>query len=172
MKLKEKIKGDRLYLRSLTLKDATKKYCSWLNNEEVNKYLETKSVTIDELKEYISEKNKSKGCLFFGIFLNDKNHIGNVKLEPIDFEKKTANFSIMIGDKEYWNQGYGTEVIKLIIDYAFNTLKLEFITLGVKANHKVAIKLYEKIGFKINEYNMILDKQRIRQGAYHLVEDS
>ena len=95
-----KILGERIYLRKLTSKDASLDYCRWLNDAEVNKYLETRETTIEDLKQYIKEKNASKNCLFVGIFLkkSDK-HIGNIKLEPIDFDKKIATVGILVGEK-------------------------------------------------------------------------
>lgn len=145
-----KIMGDRIYLQGLDEKDASEDYCRWLNDPEVNKYLETRQATIKDLKKYIIEKNQNKNCLFLGIFDKENNkHIGNLKLEPISFSKKKAIFSILIGDKEYWSKGYGTEATKLIIDYAFNSLNLDTIILGVIPENKVAIKVYEKVGFKI-----------------------
>ena len=68
-----KIEGERLLLRILTEKDATEKYCSWINDPEVNKYLDTKAITLNELKQYINEKYNDPNCLFFGIFLKQNN---------------------------------------------------------------------------------------------------
>lgn len=66
---KIKIEGKRIYLRKLDEKDATQKYCSWLNDPEVNKYLETREATIEELRQYIKDKNKNPNCLFLEFFL-------------------------------------------------------------------------------------------------------
>ncbi len=152
--------SERIYLRELNLDDATPKYCGWLNDTEVNKYLETKYATIEDLKQYIKEKNEATNCLFFGIFDKKNNkHIGNLKLEPIDFKKKKAKFGILIGDKDYWNKGIGTEATRLIVNYAFNNLNMEEIELGVISKNKVAIRIYEKIGFKIEKIN--------RKTGYH-----
>ena len=150
MKLEYRIESNKIYLRTLNDKDATEKYCEWLNDSNVNKYLETKKANIDEIKNYILEKNESCNCLFLGIFdkSNDA-HIGNLKLEPIDFENKKATFSIMVGDRKYWNRGIGTEATSLIINYAWNTLKLDSIDLGVVADNKRAIRVYEKVGFRV-----------------------
>jgi RimJ/RimL family protein N-acetyltransferase len=148
----KKVIGKRIYLRSLTNCDASEKYCSWLNDNEVNKYLETRSVTIDGLKEYINEKNESDNTLFLGIFdkANDK-HIGNLKLEPINNVKNNATFSIVIGDKDYWGYGFGTESTNLILSHGFNEMNLMSINLGVISQNKKAIHIYEKLGFKIKE---------------------
>ena len=118
----------------------------------VNEFLSTKSATLTELKEYIRAKNNDDSCIFLGIFdKNQDKHIGNVKLEPIDFDNRTATFSIMIGDKTYWNKGIGTAVTLMIIDYSFNKLNISSLELGVLSNNLFAIKLYKKVGFYINE---------------------
>ena len=159
--MKKIIEGERVYIRELTENDATERYCKWLNDPVVNKYLETREATIEDLKEYIKSRKKSPNCLFFGIFLKENNkHIGNVKLEPIDFEKKISDFGMMIGEKEYWGKGIGTEVTQLVINYAFNELNLKKIRLGVIPENIPARKVYEKVGFKVTK----IEKNKIRHG--------
>jgi spore coat polysaccharide biosynthesis protein SpsF len=165
-----KIIGKNIYLRKLTESDATQKYCDWLNDPIVNKYLETRKSSIGELKKYIKEKNENDSE-FFGIFdIENNNHIGNIKLEPIDFQKKYAILGILIGDKKYWNKGIGTEATRQLLKYAFNELNLDYIELGVISEHLSAINLYEKIGFKkinleknaINHNGKLYDKLTMR----------
>ena len=55
----------------------------------------------------------------------------------------------MIGDKKYWNQGLGTETIKLLLDFGFNIHNLNNIMLTVFDYNKRAQKVYEKTGFKL-----------------------
>lgn len=154
--------GSTVYLRELNENDASETYCEWLNDPIVNKYLETRETTIEDLKQYIQSKKENPNCLFFGIFLkeNDK-HIGNVKLEPIDFEEKTSYFGMLIGEKEQWGKGLGTEATRLAVDYAFNVLHLKKIMLGVIAENKAAIRVYEKTGFQIERVN----KEKIKHGS-------
>lgn len=64
----------------------------------------------------------------------------------------------MIGEKDYWDQGYGTEAMQLILHHGFNTLNLNSITLRVYENNPRAIRSYEKTGF-------VLDG-RIRQSQF------
>lgn len=145
-----KIEGERIYFRKLNERDATKRYCQWLNDPEVNKYLETKSVTVAGLKKYIKEKNKNPQCLFLGIFSKkDSRHIGNFKLEPLDFKKKMAFFGLLIGDKNYWGKGIGTEATKLMMDYCFDNLKLNRVEAGMVPGNLASLKIHEKLGFKV-----------------------
>lgn len=148
----QKIQGSKAFLRVLTERDATKRYCAWLKDEDVNQYLETRNATIDGLKRYIREKISSDRCIFWGIFDQaSQKHIGNLKLEPIDFACQTAELGIIIGDKEYWGRGYAAEAMELALRYAFEELQLKEVTLGVSAENTRAIRLYEHIGFKIKD---------------------
>jgi ribosomal-protein-alanine N-acetyltransferase len=154
--------GTTIYLRELTENDANDAYCKWLNDPVVNKYLETRKATIEDLRKYIHLKKESPNCVFFGIFLkeNDK-HIGNVKLEPIDFERKTSYFGILIGEKEQWGKGIGTEATRLAVEYAFNVLHLKEVKLGVIAENKAAIRTYKKVGFEIKK----IERKKIKHDA-------
>lgn len=145
----EIIKGNRVYLRELCTNDASEKYANWLNDPIVNQYLETRSSTIEEIEEYIKSKTSDPNSLFVGIFdINTKNHIGNMKFEPINWSTKEATIGILIGDKNYWGKGIATEATHLFIKHAFEMLGLKKIKLGVDARNKAAIRVYEKLGFK------------------------
>lgn len=145
---KNRITGTRIYLRILNVSDASRDYCTWINSAQINNYLETKKTTVMDLKKYIKQKKMNPDCLFYGIFLTDTHeHIGNIKLEPLDLEKKTAVLGILIGDTRHWGKGYCKEVISLLANYAFTVLELESIDLGVYLNNVSAIKCYQKAGF-------------------------
>lgn len=161
-KSKIMIIGLRMYLRPLLENDASEQYCSWINNKEVNKYLESKEITMEELKDYIGKKYDDPNCLFLGIYLkNNEIHIGNIKLDPIDFKKKIATLGILIGEIDSWNKGLATEALIIIIDYSFKVLKLKEINLGVHKENIGAIKAYKKSGFKIFEENETGYKMKI-----------
>jgi len=161
-KLNFKIEGNRIYLRSLTESDASERYCSWINDQEVNIYLDSKKITVNELKNYIRVRDKDPNCLFLGIFLkSNREHIGNIKLEPIDFIEKKATLGILVGDKDYWNKGIATEAIKLLISYTFEKLELNEINLGVYKQNFGAIKAYLKTGFKVFDEKEDAYKMRV-----------
>lgn len=153
--------GKRIYLRRLIKRDATEKYASWINDPEVNKYLDSKKISIHELENYIWEKLHDPNCLFLGIFLkNNDEHIGNIKL---DFNESKATLGILIGKKSLWDKGFGSEAIKLLISYAFEQRRLIEINLGVnKENHR-AYKLYLKNGFRTYEETSPGYKMRLKK---------
>lgn len=75
-------------------------------------------------------------------------HIGDISLHSIDTHTNTAKLAVLIGDKNYWNKGYGTDAIKLVLSYSFDILKLHSIKLKVFEYNARAIRCYEKCGFK------------------------
>ena len=152
----------QIYLRELTLEDVSEKYLSWLNDPEVNEHLGltkdkaiTSKLTLDDLKEFVFKKWDNNSCYFMGIFLKETDeHIGNIKLEYMTINgEQTWGIGLLIGEKQYWNKGIGTEAVRLMLDIAF-TDKIPEVILAVKEENKGAIRVYEKVGFK--QYDKLL----------------
>lgn len=147
---------DRLFLRELLPQDASDKYRNWLADERVTQHLESRDDTVEKISEYIDEHLQRKDSLLFGIF--DKKtlaHIGNTKLEPIDWKCNSAIFGIMIGEKEYWNKGLATEALNGLAEYSRTRLGLKRIDLGVLKQNVAAIRSYEKCGFVVKKETSI-----------------
>ncbi len=146
------IESERLTYKRVSSEHISEDYVSWINDSEVNRYLETRgNYTLDLLKSYI-EQQYNKATFFWAIHLKDSNkHIGNIKIDPINFETKSGEYGILIGDKANWGKGYASEATIRIINYCFDELKLTKITLGVIEDNVSAVNLYKKLGFKIDE---------------------
>ncbi|MEP7135205.1 MAG: GNAT family protein [Chloroflexota bacterium] len=56
---------------------------------------------------------------------------------------------IGIGEREYWGKGYGTDAMKLVVQYAFMELGLYRVSLGLHEYNARALKSYEKAGFRL-----------------------
>ena len=71
-----RLESNSLYLRGLDHEDVTETYCEWLNNPLVNRYLETryKIQTIDDINNFITNKNQSIDERLFGIFIKEQNY--------------------------------------------------------------------------------------------------
>lgn len=147
--VRRSFEGQRIVLRTMEESDATERYASWLNDPEVNRFLATKSATMEELRAYITQKNSQKDAVLFGVFLKDNGaHIGTVKLEPLELTKKQATIAVMIGDKSCWGKGYAGEAMQLLIEWCFTELGCTEVNLGVVAKNAAAIRTYEKLGFR------------------------
>ena len=126
IKLNKSLKGDRLDLIPFKEEFITEKYLDWLSDIEVTKYLDVSNYdqTIDTITNYINRFNNSENYIFAIVIKEINNHIGNITLQNINWVHKFATEGIMIGDKKYWKDGYGTEARSLLIEFAFNDLKL------------------------------------------------
>ncbi|MBL7068263.1 MAG: GNAT family N-acetyltransferase [Candidatus Omnitrophica bacterium] len=143
--------GKRVYLRSLNPDDLEKGYLGWINDPETNRFLMSGifPTSRDKLWGYYEKVTNSNNDVIFAIIVkkNDK-YIGNIKIGGIDWVNRTAHCGRMIGDKKYRGKGYGTEALKLVIDYAFNTLNLNRIYNAIVADNMGAIKSCGKVGMK------------------------
>jgi RimJ/RimL family protein N-acetyltransferase len=136
----------------VSIEHVSSNYVSWINDPEVNMYLETKgNYTLDLLKSYIEEQY-NKEIYFWAIHLKSSNkHIGNIKIDPINEDLNSGEYGILMGDRLNWGKGYAKEATLRIVRYCFEDLGLSKITLGVIQDNINAVKLYEKIGFTIDE---------------------
>ncbi len=75
--------------------------------------------------------------------------VGSLAFDSIDWRNRAAEFGIIIGDKAYWDQGYGTEAVRLLVKHGFHTLNLNRIFLHVFETNPRAIRAYEKAGFTL-----------------------
>lgn len=82
-----------------------------------------------------------------GIFLNNNIVIGDIALQDIDWKNRSCSIGLGISKKEYRSKGYGTEAVKIIIDYGFNNLGIERITANTLEQNEGAQRSLEKCGF-------------------------
>lgn len=82
-----------------------------------------------------------------GVFLNDGEVIGDVALQDIDWKNRSCSIGLGIAKIEYRSKGYGTEAVKVLIEYGFNNVGLERITANTLEQNKGAQCALEKCGF-------------------------
>lgn len=142
-----KINGNRIYLSPMNIDDIDK-YLTWLSDENVARGINalSKMYNSENEREFILDTLK-KGKYNFAIIKKEDNSlIGNCGIMDIDNIHNKATLGIFIGDEENRNKGYGTEVLKLLIDYGFNILNLNNIDLKVFSFNERAIACYKKCG--------------------------
>ena len=146
----KKLQGENVYLGPVS-KENIPKIVKWMNDMDVLKFISQISFshTDETVQDYIEKCRKSPTKHYYGIFLNDGELIGGTDLTHIDSINRTASLGIIIGEKQHWSKGYGTEAIKLLVDYAFNVLNINNVMLEVVDFNARAQRCYEKVGFKI-----------------------
>ena len=142
------IKTVRVCLNPVDTSFCNSESLKWLSDNDVLSDLETlKGTTLKELHQYLENIEKNK-IYSWAIIINEtKRHIGNIKIDPIDFKNGFAEYGIMIGDKNSWGYGYAKEASIGILNFCFYNLNLRKINLGVLKVNSRAIKLYESLGF-------------------------
>lgn len=83
----------------------------------------------------------------FAIDTLDGTHIGNCSYYNYDEARGDTELGIMIGDREYWNNGYGTDAVNTLVDHIFTSTKLDRIYLKTLNWNERAQKCFTKCGF-------------------------
>lgn len=146
------VTGDRIGLRNIKESDVEGNYYRWMNDPEVTIFLENsvQRYSVESLQGYVKEIKNDRAYIFQAIIDRGCNqHIGNLKLGPINWVHRFGDLGIVIGVKEKWGKGYATEAISMIIKHAFNDLNLHKVTAGCNERNLGALKAFQKNGFEI-----------------------
>jgi len=149
MKYFKKLIGKKCYLSPINVEDA-EQYCLWLNDLEVARTLLIfdQQLSLEREKLILQDMIKNHAKVFAIVELESDKLLGNCSLFRINERNRKAEVGIFIGDKDYWNKGYGSEALSLLIDYGFNILNLNNIMLEVFSYNERAINSYKKVGFR------------------------
>lgn len=160
-----RIEGDRIYLTRLAPDDVTQTYADWLADDEVVRYLECRGsrYTVADLQAYVRAVSSDPRSLLFAIRTKDGRHIGNIKIGGIEQTHRFADIGLLIGDRKAWGNGFGSEAIRLVADYAFEVLGLHKVIAGIYAGNRASLKAFEKAGFRVAG---VLKEHRYHDGGY------
>lgn len=161
------ITGSKIYLRGLTREDLTGPMFQWANDSEVTHFMfmGLRPNSIEQLQKEFDVLNTSEKDFVFAIVdkKTDK-HIGTAGLYVVNWVSRSAEYRIIIGEKNFWNKGVGQETAKLLLEYAFQKLNLNKVWLGVNASNKAGAASYRKAGFKDEG---VLRQEIYRNGQYY-----
>jgi len=122
----------------------------WWDDAEVTHLLEmgARPSREKELESFWRMASESEDNIVFAICdPADGRLLGTCGLYAISWICRRAQFNILIGEKDVWDRGVGSDAARLILDYAFAKLNLESVQLGVNAENKRAIASYRKVGY-------------------------
>jgi RimJ/RimL family protein N-acetyltransferase len=122
----------------------------WMNDPEVTQYILTYLPIMREDEEVWFENLKTCGNnrALFAIETHDGNFIGNISAHRIDWRARTASSGTIIGDKNHWGKGYGTDAKMLQLAYVFQTLNLRKITASVLGFNERSARYLMGCGYK------------------------
>lgn len=137
-----------VYLRPMQEAD-TEQIVAWRNKERVrHNFIYQKPFTREGHLNWIRTQVEPGHVVQFVICeKGSERAVGSVYFRDIDREKRCAEYGIFIGEDDAVGKGYGTQVAKLALAYAFKKLQLKSVFLRVFADNKGARKSYENAGF-------------------------
>ena len=147
--IKSILRGERLSLSPLE-KDDVKMLKALYQDTVFIRLLDARPArpkTQVSLEKWIEEEGESHNGYLFGIrLIEDDTLIGFIELDGILWTHGTTWVGLGIG-AEHQDQGYGTETMRIILDFAFSELNLHRVQLSVFAYNSRAIAAYERLGF-------------------------
>ena len=157
-------------LREFTPDRVSQAYVAWLNNPQVNQYLESRfaSHSLESTRAYVARMLEDPNQRMFGIYDGER-HIGNIKLGSINRWHLHAEVGLLIAP-EAWGQGVGTKAIALIEKVAFQEEGLHKLFAGVYAPNEASLKAFFRNGWTLA--GTWRDHARLETGYFdcHLVE--
>jgi RimJ/RimL family protein N-acetyltransferase len=125
-------------------------YKRWMNDLAVTRTLGRPSLpmTTEREQSWLDGALLSSEPHFTIYTLSDLRPIGNTSLFEINSDAATCFFGILIGERDAWGHGYGTETTRLMLHYAFDVLGFRNVTLTVHADNTGGIRAYERAGFR------------------------
>ncbi len=158
------IRGQRTRLRAIEREDLPT-FVRWLNDPEVRQYLAMyMPMSMAEEERWFERQLEDPDSRIFAIETEDGGHIGNIGLHSIDWKNRKALLGIVIGEKECWGQGYGSDAIRTLLGFAFGEMNLHRVFLTVYDYNERAIRCYEKSGF---QHEGRLREARFSDSRYH-----
>ena len=160
------MQGNNIYLKPFTVEHITDDYIAWLNDSDVNHYLESRFIiqTRETVSNFVKSFAGNKNALLFGIYLKANNlHLGNISFSEINYQHGYGVIGLALGRKSCWGKGYSSEALKMIVTYGFNVLNLRRLEAGIYEDNIGSIKIFEKLGF---HREAILRKRGYLQNSY------
>ena len=144
------IQGERIILRRFRQEDADPMW-ETIHDPEFSKLTGTHDTfTREQIDNYVTAQKNIEGidrAAFIIALANDSRAVGEIVINDVERENRSANIRISLFYHEDLGKGYGTEAMRLMVDYGFKYMDLHRISLGVYAFNPSAIHVYEKIGF-------------------------
>jgi RimJ/RimL family protein N-acetyltransferase len=145
-----RVKGKTVWLERFALKHVSDEYIRWLNDPEVCRYNSHGEVRYTRKKalEYLRSIRCDSHKYVFAI-IDDATgcHVGNIGLY-VSSRDRSGEIAILIGRKDFWGRGIGTDAYRLVIRLAFQRFGLHRVWSGMLSRNRAMTRLVEKLNFK------------------------
>ena len=144
--------GEKVRVREKRVEDIQNEY-SWRVDPELSRLDATKPMTMsyEDFFRYSKEEMQFPNYRSKRLAVETLEgvHIGNIMYYDLNMQNRQAELGIMIGDKDYWNSGYGTDTVNTLLRYLFTILELDRVYLHTLSWNYRAQASFVKSGFKL-----------------------
>jgi len=140
--------GEHVYLRRMERTDLPHIY-RWLSDAELCGLIGHSGVSsVDEVEAWFERVSTDPTRRWYAVVTSDGDRvIGEAGLLRLNDGWRTTDMSIIIGERDDWRRGFGTEVGRILLDFAFNYCGVHRVAIGVVGFHEPALRFWEKLGF-------------------------
>ncbi|MFZ5559487.1 MAG: GNAT family N-acetyltransferase [Patescibacteria group bacterium] len=156
------LEGKKVILRPVNKETDLQKSLKWINDPGIRQFISVFLPTNKKQEEEWFDREE-KNNVRLAIETKEGKYIGNISLAGIDYRHGIAEVGIFIGEKQYWNRGYGTDATMILLEYAFNVLNLRKIKWRAFAFNGRSIDCSKKCGYKVEA---VLKKEWFKDGKY------
>lgn len=147
------LKGNKVVLREKRLEDAKTDY-KWKTDGDLARLDATSPLNINFSEYFFSYAEELRYPSLmqqrFAIETEKGKHIGNCMYYNVDEEKKEAELGIIIGERHYWDKGYGADAVATLIKRIFAETNLEKVYLHTLESNTRAQRCFQKCGFTVS----------------------
>jgi len=146
--------GKLVRLAAFDPEEVGKSFSTWTRDSEYWRLMDAGAAFMPSAKDAVKHFEKeveelNAGSYFFAVrTIPEDKLIGEMVLEVVNWTGRDAFVGLSIGGRENWDKGYGTEMVNLLLRFAFTEINLRRVTLTVFEYNPRAIRVYEKVGFR------------------------
>lgn len=148
---------------------------NWRNSKQVSQYMYTNHhISKEEHNKWI-EKIRTKDNAKAWIIKYDGKQVGLAQLSNINYNDKTTEWGFYIADESLKGKGVGSASLLILIEIVFEEMNFNKMRTMVLENNSIAMKLYEKFGFKEGgklEEKLERDEKQIEVFLMELTKDN
>lgn len=142
--------GADISVRPLEEADVNDSYLRWFSDGGVTEFLDSRKITKSEAVGYIRHGRESGDYFMFAIVAKSSGeHVGNLKVGPIQWAHGISDLVTVIGRSEYWGKGFAAQAIRLGTEIAFQQLNLRKLSGGIAEGNDGSVKAYTRGGWVI-----------------------
>lgn len=168
------ILGERVLLRRVE-RDDLPRFAAWLNDPDVRRHLALvyPMSMANEEAWYEASLRAEQAVQPYALDVRAQSpsagpdpawtHVGGLGFHTVDWPDRSAELGIVIGNREFWGAGYGTDATRTLVRWGFDELNLNRVWLRVLEDNPRGIRCYEKVGFRVEGR---LRQDRFREGRY------